>query len=69
MLQKFTFYDDPLSEMETLDSVDSMGFDDDFVEDPAVADDVSHDVTPKKSTKSSNRGTGKKRTRQPSRAA
>jgi len=69
MLQKFTFYDDPLSEMETLDSVDSIGFDDDFTGDSA-GDEVPLDVTPKKPAKqSSNRGTGKKRTRPASRAA
>ena len=63
MLHKLNFYDDPFSEMETLDAVDSLGGDDDFLSEDS-GENVAYDKKPKASKRSSTRGRGKKRSGQ-----
>jgi hypothetical protein len=50
MLQKFTFYDDPFSEMEAFDSVETFDADDDFLPDEA-GEGTSSSGAPKGSAK------------------
>lgn len=51
MLQKLTFYDDPFSEMEAFDTVETFDVDDDFLSDPTSGEGASRKAAPKGSAK------------------